>query len=70
MDALPSMRPAQCEGKKPYPTWNAAHRQQRHSGKCRIYHCPHCGAYHLGTILKGERQGRPKPPPPAIELEF
>jgi len=70
MNALPSMRPAQCEGKKPYPTWRAARDQQRHSHKCRIYRCPHCGNFHLGTRMKGEKHGRPKPPPPSIELEY
>lgn len=59
---------AQCQGKKPYASWQMAHRQQSHSHRLDIYRCPHCGQFHLGNKPKG--QGRPKPPPPAIELEF
>jgi hypothetical protein len=59
---------AQCQGKKPYTSWHEARRQQAHSHHLDIYHCPHCGQFHLGNKPKG--QGRPKPPPPAIELEF
>lgn len=59
---------AQCEGKKPYSSWREARLQQSHSERLQIYRCPHCGQFHLGNKPKG--QGRPKPPPPAIELEF
>lgn len=56
----------QCVGKKPYQSWQKARRANSHH--LDIYHCPHCGQFHLGNKPKG--QGRPKPPPPAIELEF
>lgn len=57
---------SQCNGKKPYSSWRKA--KSANSHHLDIYHCPHCGQFHLGNKPKG--QGRPKPPPPAIELEF
>jgi hypothetical protein len=57
---------SQCDGKHPYPSFLKA--KQAKPRYLDIYHCPHCGQFHLGNKPKG--QGRPKPPPPAIELEF
>lgn len=57
----------QCAGKRGYPTYQEARTARRHF-TLDIYRCPHCGQFHLGNKPKG--QGRPKPPPPAIELEF
>lgn len=58
----------QCEGKKAYAFYReaTAHRLKMHG--LQAYRCPHCGQFHLGNKPKG--LGRPKPPPPAIELEF
>ncbi|HEV7345494.1 MAG TPA: hypothetical protein VGN60_07660 [Devosia sp.] len=56
----------QCQDKKPFATWAIARgANPRHLD---IYRCPHCGQFHIGHKPKG--MGRPKPPPPAIELEF
>lgn len=59
-------RASQCDGKQGYPNWAKARGANSHH--LDIYRCPHCGQFHLGNKPKG--QGRPKPPPPAIELEF
>lgn len=59
---------AQCAGKHQYASWHEATKALPLGGRLDIYRCPHCGQFHLGNKPKG--QGRPKPPPPAIELEF
>ena len=61
-------RLTQCAGKKAHPSWHEATKALPPGGRLDIYRCPHCGQFHLGTRPKGT--GRPKPPPPAIELEF
>lgn len=66
MNTVTYSRPSQCDGKRGYPTYLTA--KQANGRRLDIYHCPHCGQFHLGNKPKG--QGRPKPPPPAIELEF
>ncbi|QDZ10543.1 hypothetical protein [Devosia ginsengisoli] len=58
----------QCEGKVAYGSWREARSGRLRMHNLEIYRCPHCGQFHLGNKPKG--QGRPKPPPPAIELEF
>lgn len=58
----------QCEGKRAYASWTEATKWRRNMHALEAYHCPHCGQFHLGN--KPKRAGRPKPPPPAIELEF
>lgn len=58
----------QCNGKRSHPTWAAARAARGPSDRLNIYRCPHCGQFHLGNKPKG--MGRPKPQPPAIELEF
>lgn len=57
----------QCAGKKSYDTWANARAARGPSERLDIYRCPHCGQFHLGRKPKGF--GRPKPQPPAIELE-
>lgn len=59
---------SQCAGKKSYSTWRNARDARGPSERLDIYRCPHCGQLHLGNKPKG--MGRPKPQPPAIELEF
>lgn len=59
---------AMCQGKVSHSTYREACSQRRHYKHLDIYRCPHCGQFHLGNKPKG--MGRPKPPPPAIELEF
>ena len=61
-------RVTQCEGKRPYATRKDAVKWRRKMHALEAYRCPHCGQFHLGNRPKGT--GRPKPPPPAIELEF
>lgn len=58
----------QCVGKRGYETYGEARSSRRQMTHLDIYRCPHCGQFHLGNKPKG--MGRPKPPPPAIELEF
>lgn len=58
----------QCSGKRSYETWADARAARGPSDRLDIYRCPHCGQFHLGNKPKG--LGRPKPPPPAIEMEF
>lgn len=57
----------QCAGKRAHKSYEAA-RTARRGHNLDLYRCPHCGQFHLGN--KPEGLGRPKPPPPAIELEF
>lgn len=59
---------SQCAGKKSYRSWRNAKDARGPSERLDIYRCPHCGQFHLGNKPKG--MGRPKPQPPAIELEF
>ena len=64
--SMESLRKSECTGKHPYPSRSkAAHALKP---KLHIYRCPHCGWFHVGS--KRKALGRPKPPPPAIELEF
>lgn len=58
----------QCAGKQSYSSYADARASRRFMAHLDIYRCPHCGQFHLGNKPKG--MGRPKPPPPAIELEF
>lgn len=58
----------QCAGKRAYSSYADARASRRPMAQLGIYRCPHCGQFHLGNKPKG--MGRPKPPPPAIELEF
>ena len=57
-----------CAGKFGHASYRDAEAQRGHFKHLNIYHCPHCGKFHLGN--KPKRQGRPKPPPPSIDLEF
>ena len=68
MKALRFAEVTQCNGKKAYGTWASARAARGPSDRLDIYRCPHCGQFHLGNKPKG--LGRPKPQPPAIELEF
>lgn len=61
-------RITQCVGKLSYATWSEARASRVRMHALDIYRCPHCGQFHLGNKPKGT--GRPKPLPPAIELEF
>lgn len=58
----------QCVGKQGHLSYRAASEARGANHRLDIYRCPHCGQFHLGNKPKG--MGRPKPPPPAIELEF
>lgn len=58
----------QCNGKRSHGTWAEAKAARGPSDRLDIYRCPHCHLFHLGSRPKGH--GRPKPPPPAIELEL
>lgn len=44
---------AQCTGKHAYPNGALAYRVAKRSGRAKkgglaVYHCPHCGKYHIG----------------------
>jgi len=49
----PTPSAAQCDGKFPYPNGAQAYRVAKKSikhkrGGLAVYHCPHCGKYHIG----------------------
>lgn len=55
---------AMCEGKAPFASPKQAHKvakRRRHT--CDVYHCPHCGFFHLGTpmTVRGKGPIEPKP---------
>jgi ribosomal protein L32 len=49
-------RTTQCDGKLPYDgkaaAKRAAKRLEQTAGRLIAYHCPHCGAYHVGHRAK------------------
>lgn len=51
---------SQCAGKEPYATSGLAHRVAKrrndHGKLVKVYHCPHCGAWHMGTLPRLAKQ--------------
>jgi hypothetical protein len=56
----------QCAGKDPFDTFALAKavavktKRDKHKANIRVYHCPHCHKYHIGSKFIFKRERPPK----------